>query len=168
MLRISTVWSCPVGECLVFGVCLLLGYVFPRRRVWSGVQKDSGNWACLPSVECLSHCCTLPSSPRDPERQFVILVFIRQVRLKTEHWLLLSFPPPRNPTATASPGTGERNVCSAFLSRIAVWVPTASPLEGQCLLILCNSGSLHSSAACQNNGQINMSLDYPSWWSKSP
>lgn len=109
----------------------------------------------------LSHRCALPSTTRGCERQFVILIFIRQVPPKTKHRLLRSSLPPRNPPAAASSGSRERNVYSAFLSRIAVWVPAALPLEEQCLLILGNSGSLHSRAACQNIGQINMALDYP-------
>lgn len=36
-----------MGECSVFGVCLPLGGAFPRRRFWSGVQKDPENWAGL-------------------------------------------------------------------------------------------------------------------------
>lgn len=168
VLRLATVWELFCGSCLVFGAGLLLGCVFPKKAslVWGPEGLWELGWVPLISqawnvASNLSHRCALPSTTRDCERQFVILSFIRPVPPKTKHWLLCSSLPPRNPPAAASPGSGERNVYSAFLSRIAVWVPAALPLEEQCLLILGNSGSLHSRAACQNTGQINMSLDYP-------
>lgn len=40
-------------------------------------------------------------------------------------------------------------------------VPATLPSKERCLLILSDSGNLHSRAACQNTGQINMSFDYP-------
>lgn len=74
--------------------------------------------------------------------------------------LLVSPRPPRNPTV-ASPGSGVWNVCTAFLSRIADQRACHLPQKECCLLILSHSGNLHSTAACQNTVQVNMSFDCP-------
>lgn len=159
----------------MFGACLLSGCVFPKKAslVWGPEGLWELGWVPLISqawnvASNLSHCCALPSTTQGCERQFVILIFIRQVPSKTKHRLLRSSLPPRNPPAAASSGSRERNVYSAFLSRIAVWVPAALPLEEQCLLILGNSGSLHSKAACQNTGKLIRRSITPSSWPKSP
>lgn len=56
----------------------------------------------------------------------------------------------------------ENGMCAlhSFLGSL-IAVPATLPSQECCLLILSNSENLHSRAACQNIGQINMPFDYP-------
>lgn len=86
VLRITTVWELFCGRLpCVWGV-FAFGLYFPKKE--SLVWGPEGLWelGLIPLIlqswnvtSTLGHCCVLPSSTRDCERQFVILIFIRQV-----------------------------------------------------------------------------------------
>ena len=143
-----------------------LGGAFPRKRVWSGVQKDSESWAGFLailqefSVTCtLSSHCVLPSGTGDYKSQFVILIFIRRVHQRPcvcIFLFLLGHPEILMWPALGQPGM---HALLSFPGEL-IRVPATFPNKECCLLILSNSGNLHSRAACQNTGQVNMSFDY--------
>lgn len=149
--------------CVCFWVVhLLLGDTSPRRRAWS--EKDSENWAWFLAILqewnvtwTLGHHHVVPSSSGD-----------RGVQLwgpasppKTKRLGLLVSP--GHPELPLWPALGLENGMYALHSfpGSLTRVPATLPSKECCLLILSDSGNLHSRAACQNTGQINMSFDYP-------
>lgn len=157
-----------MGECSVSGACLHLGGAFPRSRAWSGVQKDLENWAgFVASLEewnvprTLTHHRVLSSHSRDCERQFVISMFIRQVHPRPSI-CNFSFPLAARRSHCGQPWVWRMECMHRIpFQDSATGVPATVPSKKCCLLILHHSGDRHSREACQNTGQINMSLDYP-------
>lgn len=81
--------------------------------------------------------------------------------LKTQRLHLLVSP--GHPELPSWPALSLENGMYALHSSLGslTRVPATLPSKECCLLILSDSGNLHSRAACQNTGQINMSFDYP-------
>lgn len=156
-----------MGECSVSGACLLLGGAFPRRRAWWGPEgpRELG-WVCRKpeawNVPCtLTHHRVLSSHSRDCERQFVISRFIRQVHPRPSI-CNFSFSLAARRSHCGQPWVWRMECmrCIPFQDS-ATGVPATVPSKKCCLLTLHHSGDRHSREACQNTGQINMSLDYP-------
>ena len=95
------------------------------------------------------------------EDPLVLLVIVRRVhqgpRVRIFLFLL------GHPEIPLWPALGLERGMYAFLSfpGSLISMPATFPSKECCLLILSHSGNLHSTAACQNTVQVNMSFDYP-------
>lgn len=105
--------------------------------------------------------CILPLGPGDCKSSCVILILIRQLHQRS--CICILFFPQATQKSHCGQALGLEPGMYALLSFPGqlIRVPATFPSKECYLLILSHSGNLHSRAACQNTGQVNMSFDYP-------
>lgn len=128
----------------------------PGTLAWLRAVLQEWNVTCA-----LSHRRSVPSSSGDCGSPFVISILLRHVHQGPSICVFLFLV--GHPETPLWPALGlEAGMYASHSypgSRIRV--PATLPSRECCLLILSDSGNLHSRAAYQNTGQMNMSFDYP-------